>query len=313
MDTPRWPDEPVCHGQSVSEAFATILTHNFGRLGAWEEAARDWNDIEGVHQVRVAFRRMRSACSTFRPAVPKRATRRWRRRMRDLAGVLGPARDLDVLVSEVLIPHGSEFQLPGLAPFSAAVDGSRQQAYREVRRMLDGKRYAHFKRDFPSWCAARAWENADAADSPSLQAPIETFAAALLTAQYTAVQQIGAAAQPDNAVAMHRLRIECKKMRYLAEFFRSLFMGMEAFIAHLKGLQDLLGVMHDVAVAADLVDSIVGRKPDRELQRYAGALVGWRSHEHLLLRGNLTDRWREFAAGAVPWDEQASPAPYPDY
>jgi CHAD domain-containing protein len=305
MDTPRWPDEPVCHGQSVSEAFATILTHNFGRLANWEQAARDWDDIEGVHQVRVAFRRMRSACSTFRPAVPKRATRRWRRRMRDLAGVLGPARDLDVLVSEVLVPHGPDLQLPGLAPFSAAVDRARLRAYREVRRMLDGKRYARFKRDFPSWCAARAWENADAAEPQSLHAPIETFAAALLRAQYTAVQQAGAAAQPDNAVAMHRLRIECKKMRYLAEFFRGLFMDMEAFIAHLKALQDLLGVMHDVAVTADLVDTIVGKQADRELQRYAGALVGWRGHEVIALREAFASLWRAFVDGGEPWRESS--------
>jgi len=304
MGTPRWPDEPVCHGQSVSEAFATILTHNFGRLDAWEEAAHDWDDIEGVHQVRVAFRRMRSACTTFRPAVPGRSTRRWRRRMRDLAGVLGPARDLDVLVSEVLVPRGQELQLPGLGPFSSAVDKVRTRAYGKVRRMLDGKRYARFKREFPAWCASHAWEDEVEAESASLRAPIETFAAQLLTAQYTVVQNTGETALPDDPVAMHRLRIECKKMRYLAEFFRGLFAEMGPFIAHLKSLQDLLGVMHDVAVTADLVESIVGRAPGRDLQRFAGALVGWRSYEHLLLRGAFAERWREFMVGEVAWSAE---------
>ena len=45
---------------------------------------------------------------------------------------------------------------------------------------------------------------------------------------------------------MHKLRIECKKLRYAAEFFMPVFAGMDDFIGHMKGLQDLLGVMNDV-------------------------------------------------------------------
>lgn len=305
MGSVKWPDEPVVHGQSVSEAFATILTHNLGRLETWEAKARDWEEIEGVHQVRVAFRRMRSACATFRPAVPKRVSRPWSRRMRDLAGVLGPARDLDVLVSEVLEPSGHELQLPGREGFHAALDKARWRAYQEVNRMLDGKRYARFKRAFPEWCAARAWEAASEVPQEALNAPVEAFAEALLAAQRTRVEATGASAAPDDAAAMHRLRIECKKMRYLAEFFRGLFEAMDPFIDHLKALQDQLGVMHDVAVCADLVGSVVGKSASRDLQRYAGALVGWRSHEHLLLREAFASCWDDFTLTESPWQCRA--------
>ena len=50
---------PVHSKQSVNECFATIMQHNFDFLGQWEQAARSWQDIEGVHQMRVIFRRMR--------------------------------------------------------------------------------------------------------------------------------------------------------------------------------------------------------------------------------------------------------------
>lgn len=301
MSSVKWPEEPIAHGQTVSEAFATILTHNFGRLDAWQEAARDWEDIEGVHQVRVAFRRMRSACATFRPAVPKRVTRYWNRRMRDLGGALGPARDLDVLVSEVLEPCGHELQLSGQAAFSAAVDKARSRAYRKVNAMLDSKRYARFRTAFPAWCAAREWEAVSEARQEALRAPIEAFSAKLLATQLAQVRMVGEQAAPDDAIAMHRLRIECKKMRYLAEFFQGLFADMAPFIGHLKALQDLLGVMHDVAVTAELVDSVVDDSADHELQRFAGALVGWRSHEHLLLRDRFAERWQAFLDGGAPW------------
>lgn len=302
MGTPHWPDEPVCRGQSVSEAFATILTHNFGRLGAWEGAARDWEEIEGVHQVRVAFRRMRSACTTFRPAVGRRSVRRWSRAMRELGGALGPARDLDVLVSEVLEPYGESFPLPGREQFLAAVKVARTRAYRDVRRMLDGDSYARFRVDFPVWCAARGWEEAVGDKRAArLSMPVEAFAAELLDAQEARVLGAGEAADPDDATAMHRLRIECKKLRYLVEFFRGLFDGMEPFIGHLKELQDLLGVMHDIAVTEGLVKRILGRRKNRELLLYAGGLVGWRSHEVFALRDTFASLWQAFVDGGKPW------------
>ena len=62
---------PIFASQSVGEVFATILKHNFDHLAEWEQAARSWENIEGVHQVRVSFRRMRSALSAFRTAIPK--------------------------------------------------------------------------------------------------------------------------------------------------------------------------------------------------------------------------------------------------
>ena len=50
---------PVTVQQTVGAAFRDVLTHNLGLLAAWEEAARIGDDIEGVHQLRVAFRRLR--------------------------------------------------------------------------------------------------------------------------------------------------------------------------------------------------------------------------------------------------------------
>ena len=302
MDRLKWPDEPVEHGQSVSAAFAVILQHNFARLDAWEAAAREGADIEGVHQLRVAFRRMRSACTTFRPAVGRKAVRRWSRAMRDLGGALGPARDLDVLVSEVLEPCGERLPQTGREPFRAAVAAAHARAYRDVRRMLDGRAYARFRAEFPAWCAAHGWEEGIGTKRLArLALPVEAFAAELLDGQEARVLGTGEAANPDDAAAMHRLRIECKKLRYLVEFFRGLFDGMEPFIDHLKDLQDLLGVMHDIAVTDDLVARIVGRRRERDLLRYGGALVGWRCHEVFALRDTFLGRWQGFVEGGTPW------------
>ena len=67
-----------------------------------------------------------------------------------------------------------------------------------------------------------------------------------------------------------------------------------------QALQEGYGFLA-LLVSADEIVLVVGKATDRELQRFAGALVGWRSHEHLLLRGSYLDRWREFIADEVPW------------
>ncbi|HEY5720202.1 MAG TPA: CHAD domain-containing protein [Gammaproteobacteria bacterium] len=298
-----WPDEPVRHGQTVSVAFATVLAHNFARLQAWEPAAREGADPEGVHQVRVSLRRLRSACSTFGVAVPKRATRAWRQRMRELAGALGTARDLDVLRDEVLAPLAEHLPLPGAAAFGAAVARARADAQGAVLAMLDGSDYADFKAGFPGWVAAREWERAVRARPrrQRLRLPVEGFAAELLQRQLGQVAACGDAVDPADPAAMHRLRIECKKLRYLAEFFRGLFTDMEPFIAALKQLQDLLGVMHDCAVSPALVERVVGTADDGELRRYAAGVVGWRSREYQALAAGFAERWQAFRAAPLPW------------
>ncbi|MES9895277.1 MAG: CHAD domain-containing protein, partial [Candidatus Thiodiazotropha endolucinida] len=80
---------PIDTDQTVSEAVQIILKHNYNYLLAWEQSARSWDDIEGVHQTRVAFRRMRSALSAFRAAIPRKVSKPWSNELRDLASQLG--------------------------------------------------------------------------------------------------------------------------------------------------------------------------------------------------------------------------------
>jgi hypothetical protein len=61
---------PINAAQTVSQAFAALLRHDLDQVLIWQDTARGWDDIEGVHQMRVGFRRMRSVLSLFRDAIP---------------------------------------------------------------------------------------------------------------------------------------------------------------------------------------------------------------------------------------------------
>jgi CHAD domain-containing protein len=96
------PRVPLPRGMTVSAALAEILRHNFEDMTQWEVTARSWDDIEGVHQMRVTSRRMRAALSSFRSAVPKGISRHWSEELGWVASQLGRARDLDVFIAEGL-------------------------------------------------------------------------------------------------------------------------------------------------------------------------------------------------------------------
>jgi len=237
--------------------------------------------------------------------------------MRDLGGALGPARDMDVLIDEALVPMAGRVPLAGADVFHRAAERYRASAYEAVCAMLDSEAYREFKRDFPVWCEARPWEQPplDAKCAEQLRMPVEVFARGLLNRQTRGVLEQGEGIDPENGVALHLLRIECKKLRYALEFFARLFAGTDDALVHLKSLQDLLGVMHDVSVTVNLLDGIVAEREPREkrdkrdkrdeieMLLYAGALVGWRRREYHDMCDTFAYRWHNFATAEWPWHD----------
>ncbi len=300
---------PLTPEQSVSEALTAILRHDFTTLLAWQDIARSWEDIEGVHQTRVALRRLRSALSLFANAVPREVSNPWREELRWIAGQLGGARDLDVFIDEGLSAVRGQLQLPGEPLLRELAINQRARCYHDqVVPMLDSDRYQQLIEQFPEWFEARAWEQATLTDKQRarLTKPISGYARKRLDRLARQVLTAGAQMDREDSESMHALRIECKKLRYAAEFFRSLFDGMGEFIGHLKGLQDLLGVMHDVAVTRHLLDNLLGTDTRRELLLYAGALIGWRECHYRQLSVRFDAAWAELAAARRPWWEQTS-------
>ena len=296
-------------GQTVSEAFEAILKHNFTDLAQWEGAARSWNDTEGVHQMRVALRRMRSVVRTFRPAVPRSATDRWVEEMRWIASQLGPARDLDVFIAEGLDTAADKLSLPGQKKLTTLIRRRRQKLYNNVQAMLDSDRYASFKQELGAWLDAKSWLSAEELQEKNrrwLESKLVPFARQRLDKQGRKVLETGNNVNQDSPQALHRLRIECKKLRYPTEFFSPLFKGMDDFIDHLKGLQDLLGVIHDVAVMPHLLDELLARTKDPQVLQYAGGLVGWRTRQYHEIKASFDERWKDFAGARHPWGEKSA-------
>lgn len=309
----------------VGAAIDVILRHHFEVMLAHQEMAYAGTDLEGVHQMRVALRRLRSALSLFSPMLDRDQARGWRERMRELAGQLGRARDLDVFIDEGLADTSGKLLLPGEGALRELALRKRAEVYAsDVRPMLESDAYQRFCAEFPRWIEqsldrslnsnsknnpvnnpVNNLDNPGLADNKrgrKLARPIIDRACKLLDKQDRRVLNIGNAVDRHDAPAMHQLRIETKKLRYATEFFRPLFTGMGQFIGCLKGIQNLLGIMNDLALTQSLLDDLLSASPEeRDLQCYAGALIGWRSYHFHHLLEQYDDMWDALVTAERPW------------
>jgi triphosphatase len=213
-------------------------------------------DVEGVHQMRVAVRRLRAVLSAFAPLLPD-DQRRWASdELRWFADVLGEARNLDVFAGSLLsaargaLPIASEFER-----LSRATERRRRIAHAGVIKAIASTHYTETLLALLRWLDGDDWHSEG---GEALQQPVETLAPFLLDRCRAQVEKRAKNFADQSAKKRHKLRIALKKLRYTAELFTGLYDAAAAkqFIQRLKRLQDDLGDANDVRVARDIVNSL---------------------------------------------------------
>jgi triphosphatase len=213
-------------------------------------------DIEGIHQMRVAVRRLRAILSAFAPLLPDRQ-RRWATdELRWFADILGEARNLDVFASALMqpartaLPAASEFERLALA-----AEDRRRAAHAGVIKAISSTHYTEALLALMRWLDGGDWHLAGAVE---LRQPIEAIAPILLDRCRSLAVKRSKNFARQSPKKRHRLRIALKRLRYAAELLGGLYEASETrrFIQRLKRLQDDLGDANDVRVARDIVESL---------------------------------------------------------
>ncbi|MEK0082570.1 CHAD domain-containing protein [Benzoatithermus flavus] len=294
----------------VDDALQTVLGACLRHWIDNEAAARDGRDPEGLHQLRVALRRLRSAMSLFRPALGEEVRAGWNEELRWLLGSLGPARDLDVLASEIMAPVcAARPDDPALAAFAAAAAERRQEAQRVVREALASDRYGSLALRLACWVARRGWRQGADVDVLLVQRqPVAGFAAAILEKRHRRVRKKGRGFARLDPERRHELRIAFKKLRYGAEFFGSLFpeKRVERFRKVTARMQDILGHLNDVAVAERLARDVLeharsGFEP-KDAALGAGQVIGWHLRQAGEREPEAMRAWKAFRAVEPFWE-----------
>lgn len=238
---------------TAAEAFAQIVQSCLRQFRLNEDLLIAHREAAQVHQARVALRRMRSAFSVFRPMLGADAGAGLRSELRWLASELGPARDLDVLLTRAE---------PG--PLRERLLAAREEAYDRMLTSLASRRARGLMLDLVEWLEIGAWR-----DDPDLAAmrekPARVFAASALTRFRGKVAKGGRNMAALDDPARHEVRKDAKKLRYASDFFAPIVGSKKRFTAALADLQEQLGALNDLATAPGLlVDLGIARDPGAE-------------------------------------------------
>jgi len=293
---------------TLEEVLTAIFRSCIAQIVANEAPARAGVDPEGVHQLRVAVRRLRSALSLFGDTLPSENREFFRAELRWLSGEMGDARDLDVFRAESLEPM--LLQAPGrddLQRLAEAIGEMREAAYRRTRAALDSRRYTGLILALGAWNAGRRWRNQPLThESARLFAPAREIGQELLDRLYRKARRRGSKLGDLTLEEAHRLRIQLKKLRYAGEFLSELYPHRHAgrFVKRLGRLQDTLGHLNDQNTAHRLLERVLeqdasGTPPDR--QWAIGFVSGWTSRVAREKLHPLEREWKAFAKQDPFW------------
>jgi CHAD domain-containing protein len=243
---------------------------------------------EGVHQMRVAVRRLRSAVSSLNSFLPQDDLRWIAEEFHWLGGTLGPARNLDVFAAELLPAARTGLpDEPGWDDLAATLDRLRRAAYEEIREAILSQRYTAAMLRLLRWFEASGWRGHSTPDEPDPMAfPIGRTAPSVLDRRRRKTRRRSRDFGRLTPRERHRLRIAVKKLRYTIELFGSLFDkdDLQKFVRELKRLQGDLGYANDVRVAHEFVVELLAQTEPRSLAARAWVAV-LEAHDQIVAGG----------------------------
>jgi CHAD domain-containing protein/CYTH domain-containing protein len=238
------------------------------------------DDVEALHDFRVALRRLRSWERAYRPHLGKTVPKRLRTALRGLARATGAGRDAEVQLAW-LRQAGGEVgaeRASGVAWLTGRLEERRDHAYGAVADV--GRAFDAVERTLRG------------APSAERFGPV---AAGLIEQRMEELRQrLAAVRGADDALLIHAARIRGKRLRYLLEPLEPYGEPVTALLERLRRLQDLLGELHDLhGVGAELERARVspaGRRDLEPLRERARHAVGERFT-------GLRDQWLDGADG----------------
>ena len=293
---------------SARDAFAEISRSCLAQLRANEACARRRDDPEGVHQLRVAVRRLRALVGAYRSHIDDAIHAYLADELRWLQLQLGPARDWDVFIDQGLarlrerLPN--ELALEALRREAEAL---RQSAYQTAIAALDAPRYTTLLLKLALWLDGATW--ARPASEPGLESPlyqpVAAFANAILRTRHKRLHKLGDKHAELGEAQLHKLRLLSKKLRYVAEFFRDLYPRKVArrYVDGLVDIQETLGSLNDAVVSRHLITAAERRLAEHAPAlsgRAIGLVLGWQA-------ARIDDDLRRFRS---VWEDFADQRPF---
>ncbi|MGE3841155.1 MAG: CHAD domain-containing protein [Vicinamibacterales bacterium] len=248
-------------------------------------------DTDFLHDFRVAVRRTRSLLGQLKGALAADAVAHFKTEFRSLARATGPTRDLDVLLLSLHKPIAG-MPAKHVATLRGLVCTRRRREHRRLLRVLESDRYQVLLADWHKFLEIPSPEAARPAQATQ---PLIVLASRRIWRLYRRLVDEASAIHADTpAAALHEIRIDAKKLRYVIDAARTLYdrRHLERVIGSLKRTQRVLGEFNDAQVQARyLLDSgrvlAQGRAKDPSVLLTVGRLAEQVSSRGAALRDDV--------------------------
>lgn len=284
----------VARAMHPQEAFRAILSDCLAQIAANAAALRVGRSVEGLHQLRVAFRRLETALGAFGREFRQGWLEELRGRAKILSGRMAPARDLDVFVDKLLADR-AEISADARAALRARAETARDAAWDAAVACITSVDFELFTDDVAALAQSQL--------PLTQERRLPRTARRMLDRQMQRVKKRGRTARNRKEGDLHRLRIALKKLRYTAEFFAPLYpqRDVKRYLKKLRGLQNQFGDLNDIANVRGVVGSLMRDSDGNASACFAaGAVTGWYGAQTPRVIKQALKRYREFR-GAEPF------------
>jgi CHAD domain-containing protein len=272
---------PRTRRASAPVAVALVLLEHHATMCASAQAGGSAPAVEALHDFRVAMRRTRSLLRAFRDVLGGELEGHFSSEFRWLARATSHLRDIDVLADALAVPNADYAELASedRACLAALLARERARHAQDLEQVLASTRYARLRRQWPAALAA-------VVHHPDSDAPrIEAASSSAIRRALARVRRDVAAVESEcTPAALHELRKQCKRLRYLIEPFASLYPRARIADAQnqLKRLQTMMGEICDRHAQLALLHGPLWRRAKGD-----GPLRAALKRARILLRGRL--------------------------
>jgi CHAD domain-containing protein len=230
-------------------AISIVLRSRLAEMCLLRKRALDFSDPEGVHDMRVASRRLRSALRDFRPYLRKGKLKPSSEAIRDLADALGAVRDHDVALVALdhLTAKAPADVRAGIESLMEALNAIRSEERQQLTAELSYRGLVALRSSFAATLAS-ALVTSSNDDNEGVS--YKDFARTTILARLDELQKLsGSLYQPLSAKPLHKMRIAAKRLRYALELFAPCWAeSLKLYARQVALLQTDLGELHDCDV-----------------------------------------------------------------
>jgi len=281
----------------AGEGIRLVLATRFQEMHGFRDVALDFSDPEGVHSMRVASRRLRSALRDFTPYIRRRDLAELLKQTKNIAACLGEVRDQDVAIAalEKLEKRAPEEASAALKQMIDTRKIVRDEAREKLKSILGTNH------DFASPFTAGI---DTAVTSPKQANPRVTFqqmSEAVIVERLKDLEDLSNSLyKPFEVESLHEMRITAKRLRYALELFQQCWgHSLSSYAKKIAAMQKALGDLHDCDVWIDDVGDQINEARKHKHDAQLDGLIWLLSHFVKLRTKHLRrayDLWREWEA-----------------